>query len=213
EAILKTTSKELEQIGEKILAEQRITPEEGLLLFEKGTLSYLGALANHVRERRHGNKTYFNRNFHIEPTNVCVFTCQFCSYSRVYAHRDEGWELSQQQMLDIVKSYDNKPVTEVHIVGGVHPKRNMEFFVELVKKIKAHRPGLHIKGFTPVELDYMFRKAKVSVEEGLKKMHEAGLDSLPGGGAEIFHPDIRQQICDDKVDANGWLHIHETAHN
>src|SRR5690242_2826945 len=107
EAILKTTSRELEQIGEQILAEQRITPEEGLLLFEKGTLSYLGALANHVRERRHGNKTYFNRNFHIEPTNVCVFTCQFCSYSRVYAHRDEGWELSQQQMLDIVKSYDN----------------------------------------------------------------------------------------------------------
>jgi len=134
EAILKTTSKELEQIGEKILAEQRITPEEGLIIFEKGTLSYLGALANHVRERRHGNKTYFNRNFHIEPTNVCVFTCHFCSYSRVYAHRDEGWELSQQQMLDIVKGYDGKPVTEVHIVGGVHPKMNLEFFVELLKR-------------------------------------------------------------------------------
>lgn len=212
DTIIRTTDKELRRIGEKILAEDRITPEEGILLFEKGTLPYLGALANYVRERRHGNKTYFNRNFHIEPTNVCVFTCQFCSYSRLYAHRDEGWELSQEQMLNIVKSYDGKPVTEVHIVGGVHPKMNLEFFAELLRKIKAHRPDLHIKGFTAVELDYMFRKAKKTVEEGMQYLHEAGLDSLPGGGAEIFHPEIRQQICDDKVDADGWLKIHETAH-
>ncbi len=211
-AILKTTDKELERIGEKILAEERITAEEGLTLFEKGTLSYLGALANYVRERRHGNKTYFNRNFHIEPTNVCVFTCQFCSYSRLYAHRDEGWELSQQQMMDIVKGYDGKPVTEVHIVGGVHPKMNLEFFTELLGKIKTHRPDLHIKGFTAVELDYMFRKAKLTVEEGMKKLHAAGLDSMPGGGAEIFHPDVRNVICADKVDAEGWLKIHEAAH-
>lgn len=211
-AILKTTDKELESIGEKVLAEERITAEEGLTLFEKGTLSYLGALANHVRERRHGNKTYFNRNFHIEPTNVCVFTCQFCSYSRLYAHRDEGWELSQEQMLNIVKSYDGKPVTEVHIVGGVHPKMNLEFFIELLGKIKAHRPDLHIKGFTAVELDYMFRKARLTVEEGMKRLHAAGLDSMPGGGAEIFHPDVRNVICADKVDAEGWLKIHEAAH-
>lgn len=202
----------LKNIAEKIVAKNRLTEEEGLILFEKGDLPFVGALANHVRERLHGNKTYFNRNFHIEPTNVCVFSCTFCSYSRLYAHRDEGWELSQQQMLDIVKNYDGKPVTEVHIVGGVHPKMNMEFFMELMRKIKEHRPSLHIKGFTAVELDYMFRKAKVSVEEGMKKMHESGLDSLPGGGAEIFHPDIRQQICADKVDAAGWLQIHRAAH-
>jgi len=212
DAILQTTDKELQRIGKKILAEERITPEEGLALFEKGTLPFLGALANHVRERKHGDKTYFNRNFHIEPTNVCVFSCHFCSYSRVYAHRDEGWELSQAQMLDIVKSYDGKPVTEVHIVGGVHPKMNLEFFLELLRKIKAHRPDLHIKGFTAVELDYMFRKAKLTVEEGMKQLHEAGLDSMPGGGAEIFHPDVRNVICADKVDADGWLKIHETAH-
>ncbi|MDO6430181.1 aminofutalosine synthase MqnE [Flavitalea sp. BT771] len=212
ETIIKTTDKELRRIGEKILAGERITPEEGLTLFEKGTLPYLGALANHVRERRHGNKTYFNRNFHIEPTNVCVFSCHFCAYSRVYAHRDEGWELSQEQMLNIVKSYDGKPVTEVHIVGGVHPKMNLEFFIELLQKIKAHRPDLHIKGFTAVELDYMFRKAKLSVEEGMKQLHAAGLDSMPGGGAEIFHPEVRNVICADKVDAEGWLKIHETAH-
>ncbi|GGA97286.1 aminofutalosine synthase MqnE [Puia dinghuensis] len=210
--LLKTTDKDIQRIGEKINAGERISPEEGILLFEKGSLPFLGALANGVRERLHGNKTYFNRNFHIEPTNVCVFTCNFCSYSRVYSHRDEGWELSQQQMLDIVRSYDGKPVTEVHIVGGVHPKMNLEFFIEVLQKIKTHRPDLHIKGFTAVELDYMFRKAKLSIEEGMKRLHAAGLDSMPGGGAEIFHPDVRKVICADKVDADGWLAIHETAH-
>ena len=120
--------------------------------------------------------------------------------------------MSIEQMMHIVKSYDGKPVTEVHIVGGVHPKMNMDFFLELLRSIKAHRPDLHIKAFTPVELDYMFRKAKVSVEEGMRMAHEAGLDSLPGGGAEIFHSDIRTKICADKVDADGWLAIHKAAH-
>ena len=202
----------LKRIAEKIIAKERISEEEGLILFEKGSLSFLGALANHVRERIHGDATYFNRNFHIEPTNVCVFACKFCSYSRLYAHRDEGWELSLQQMLDIVRKYDGKPVTEVHIVGGVHPKMNLAFFCELLSEIKKLRPDLHIKGFTAVELDYMFRKAKLTTQEGMKLLNQSGLDSIPGGGAEIFHPDIREQICADKVDAQGWLHIHETAH-
>src|SRR5688572_534061 len=205
--------KSLSAIAEKVRTNQRITDDEAVLLFEKGSLSFVGSLANKVKEKLHGDTVYFNRNFHIEPTNVCVFSCQFCSYSRLYAHKEEGWELTTDQMLEIVKSYDGKPVTEVHIVGGVHPKLTMVFFSDLLKKIKAHRPNLHIKGFTPVELDYMFRKAKLSVEEGMKLLHEAGLDSLPGGGAEIFHPEIREQICVDKVDANGWLAIHEAAHN
>ena len=178
-----TSNPELQSIGYKILEGIRIDENEGIQLFEKGSLAWLGALANFVRERKHGNITYFNRNFHIEPTNVCVFNCSFCSYSRGYAHREEGWELSIEQMMHIVKSYDGKPVTEVHIVGGVHPKMNMEFFLSLLRSIKAHRPELHIKAFTPVELDYMFRKAKLTVEEGMKLAHEAGLDSLPGGGA------------------------------
>lgn len=203
----------LRRIADKVLQQERLTQEDGITLFEKGDIGLLGALANYVRERKHGNKTYFNRNFHIEPTNVCVFTCKFCSYSRLYKNREEGWELSIDEMLDIVKKYDGQPVTEVHIVGGVHPKMNLDFFMELMRRIKAHRPDLHIKGFTPVELDYMFRKAKVSVEEGMRLMHDAGLQSLPGGGAEIFHPDIRSQICHDKVDAEGWLHIHKTAHS
>ena len=142
-----------------------------------------------------------------------MYSCKFCSYSQLYAHKEEGWELSIDQMLDIVKSYDGKAVTEVHIVGGVHPKMNMAYFIELMQKIKGYRPGLHVKAFTAVELDYMFRKAKLSVEEGMRQLHAAGLDSLPGGGAEIFHPEIREQICADKVDAEGWLKIHEVAHN
>ncbi|NIG55274.1 aminofutalosine synthase MqnE [Chitinophaga sp. Cy-1792] len=202
----------LKTIGEKVLRQERLTPQDGLTLFEKGDIGFVGALANKVRERMHGDKTYFNRNFHIEPTNVCVFTCHFCSYSRLYKNREEGWELSIDQMLDIVKGYDNQPVTEVHIVGGVHPKMQLDFFVELIQKIRAHRPDLHIKGFTAVELDYMFRKAKVTVEEGMRILNEAGLQSMPGGGAEIFHPDVRAKICHDKVDADGWLAIHRAAH-
>lgn len=203
---------DLKTVGEKVINNIRLSDEDGLLLFERGSLSFLGALSNFVRERLHGHQTYFNRNFHIEPTNVCVFSCHFCAYSRLYAHREEGWELSVDQMLDIVKKYDNKPETEVHIVGGVHPKMNLHFFLDLTRRIRAHRPDLHIKGFTAVELDYMFRKAKFSVEEGLKLFKEAGLNSLPGGGAEIFNEEIRQQICADKVDGAGWLYIHETAH-
>ena len=208
-----TTHTGLKSIAEKVKHNIRISDQEGILLFEKASLPFVGALANFIRERLHGDTTYFNRNFHIEPTNVCVFSCKFCSYSRLYAKKEEGWELSIEQMLDIVKTYDGKPITEVHIVGGVHPKMNMAYFIELMQKIKAHRPDLHVKAFTAVELDYMFRKAKLSVEQGMKQLNEAGLDSLPGGGAEIFAPEIRQQIAADKVDGDGWLHIHEVAHN
>ena len=202
----------LKSIGQKIIQNERINFEDGVALFEKSSLPYVGALANWKRNELHGDITYFNRNFHIEPTNVCVFSCKFCSYSKLYAHKEEGWELTIDQMMDIVRSYDGKPVTEVHIVGGVHPKLTLAFFLDLMRAIKAHRPELHIKAFTPVELDYMFRKAKVTIQEGMRLAHEAGLDSLPGGGAEIFHPDVRTIICDDKVDANGWLEIHQTAH-
>jgi aminodeoxyfutalosine synthase len=214
EAILKGNriSEDLQQIANKIYNKQRISEEDAVLLFEKASLPFLGALANFVRERMHGDTTYFNRNFHIEPTNVCVFSCNFCSYSKLYAKRDEGWELSIDQMLHIVKKYDGVPVTEVHIVGGVHPKMDLQFFADLLKAIKDHRPDLHIKAFTAVEYDYMFRKAKVSAEDGLKILISHGLDSIPGGGAEIFHPEIREKICADKVDGDGWLNIHATAH-
>jgi aminodeoxyfutalosine synthase len=203
----------LKNIAQKVKNAERISDDECMILFEKADLPFVGGLANFIREKLHGDRTYFNRNFHIEPTNVCVFSCKFCSYSRLYANKEEGWELSIDQMLDIVKSYDGKPITEVHIVGGVHPKMNMAYFIELIQKIHAHRPDLHVKGFTAVELDYMFRKAKLTVEEGMQALKDAGLQSLPGGGAEIFHEDVRKEIAGDKVTGEGWLHIHEVAHN
>jgi aminodeoxyfutalosine synthase len=204
--------RDLQSIVDKVTNGIRISDSDGILLFEKASLGLVGRLANQIKERKHGDKVFFNRNFHIEPTNVCVFSCAFCSYSRLYANREEGWEMTIQQMVDQVKKYDGQPVTEAHIVGGVHPKMDLNFFAELLHAIKSHRSDLHIKAFTAVEYDYMFRKAKVSVEEGLKRLMAAGLDSIPGGGAEIFHPEIREQISADKVDADGWLNIHETAH-
>ncbi len=214
EAILNTVKSDtdLSCIAQKVIQNERITDAECLILFQRGELNFVGALANFIRERMHGNKVFFNRNFHIEPTNVCIFTCDFCSYSRKYKNKEDGWELSIDEMMDIVKKYDEEPVTEVHIVGGVHPKMNMDFFCELLYKIKEYRPDLHRKGFTAVELDYMIRKAKLSLEEGMQKFKEAGLQSLPGGGAEIFAPEVRKQICADKVDAEGWKNIHRIAH-
>ncbi len=208
----KSNDSVLKSIGEKVKSSSRISFDEGVFLFKYGSLGYLGALANFVRERKNGNKTFYNRNFHIEPTNVCVFSCKFCSYSRTLKNRAEGWELTAEEILDKVKSYDGKPVTEVHIVGGVHPKMDLHYFADVLKQIKSHRPDLHIKAFTAVELDYMFRKAKVSVEEGLKILNAAGLDSLPGGGAEIFSEETRSKICNDKCSSEEWLFIHESAH-
>lgn len=202
----------LREIARKVQSGERISTDEGIYLYEKGELAYLGSLANHVRERKNGNYTYFNRNFHIEPTNLCVFTCKFCSYSRLLKQADDGWVLSKEQMLDMVRAYKDQPVTEVHIVGGVHPKLTLEFFTDLLKDIHAIRPDLHIKGFTAVEYEYMFRKAKVSIEEGMRIMIEAGLQSIPGGGAEIFDETLRAEICGDKCTSAEWLEIHEAAH-
>ncbi|MDO3643122.1 aminofutalosine synthase MqnE [Mucilaginibacter sp. L3T2-6] len=202
----------LKQIGEKVLDNKRITFEEGVLLYEEGELGYVGMLANYIREKRHGNKTYFNRNFHIEPTNLCVYDCKFCSYSRLIKQRSEGWEYTMDEMMDIVKKYDNEPVTEVHIVGGVLPQYDVPFYTELFSRIKAHRPELHVKALTPVEYHYIFKKAKIDYATGMKMMLDAGLESIPGGGAEIFHPEIRDQIAKDKCTADQWLAIHEEWH-
>ncbi|MFT5765245.1 MAG: aminodeoxyfutalosine synthase, partial [Saprospiraceae bacterium] len=203
---------ELKAIAEKVLADKRISESEGLFLFEEADLGYLGALANFVREKKHGDRTFFNRNFHLEPTNVCLYTCTFCSYSRLIKKREEGWEYTMEEMMDIVKKYDNEPVTEIHIVGGVLPQYDLKFYSDLYKNIKAHRPDLHVKALTPVEYHYIFKKAKVSYAEGMKLMKEAGLDSIPGGGAEIFHPEIRDQIAGGKCSGDQWLEIHEEWH-
>jgi aminodeoxyfutalosine synthase len=175
-------------LSKKVIEEKRLTLEEGVYLYKNAELSLLAMLANYIREKRHANKTYFNKNFHIEPTNICVYDCKFCSYSRKLREKDdyEAWELSEEQIYDAIKSYNNQDITEVHIVGGVHPKMGLEYFKNLIQNIKQIRPDLHVKAFTAVELEYMCRKANVSYKEGLQILKDAGQGSLPGGGAEIL---------------------------
>lgn len=203
--------KDLRVIAEKITGNIRITPEDGLFLFKKADLSLLGLLAGVVRRRHNGNLAYFNRNFHIEPTNKCIYNCRFCSY-----HKPEGdpesWEYSHEEMLDIVKRFDDKAVTEVHIVGGVHPSHDLHYWGSLIRKIKAYRPSIHVKAFSAIELDHMISLAGCTIEEGLKLLKGYGLDSIPGGGAEIFDEELRKIICDEKSSSELWLKIHETAH-
>ncbi len=204
---------QLKEIAQKVVEGVRISQEECVYLYENAEMGYLGVLANYIREKRHGNKTYFNRNFHVEPTNVCVYTCKFCSYSRLIKKREEGWEYTLDEIMDIIKQYDGKPVTEVHIVGGVLPQYDFDFYVNLYKAIKEHRPDLHVKALTPVEYHYVFKKAKISYEDGMKAMVEAGLDSMPGGGAELFDEEIREQIARGKCTGEEWLRIHEILHD
>lgn len=205
-------SEPLRVIAQKVKDKKRINFDEGVYLYEHAELSYLGILANFIREEKHGDKTYFNRNFHLEPTNLCVYDCKFCSYSRLIKQKEEGWALTMQEMLDVVKKYDDEPVTEVHIVGGVLPQYDVTFYAALFTAIKKHRPGLHVKALTPVEYHYIFKKAKIDYATGMKLMKDAGLESMPGGGAEIFDPEIREQIAKDKCTGEQWLAIHEEWH-
>lgn len=202
----------LKDIAHKVFEGKHISFDEGVTLYKEGSLSYLGTLANFVREKKSGNYVFFNRNFHVEPTNVCVYSCAFCSYSRLIKNREDGWELSVDQILDIIKKYDGQAVTEVHITGGVVPKQDFAYYTDLFKKIKQHRPDLHIKALTPVEYHYILKKANLSYEEGMKAMKAAGLDSMPGGGAEIFDSEIRSKIAGGKCTAEEWLQIHEIWH-
>jgi aminodeoxyfutalosine synthase len=212
--LAKNTAPEAVAISKKVQAGDRITNDEAMYLYTKADVSLVAMLANLVRERKNGLKTYFNRNFHIEPTNLCVYDCKFCSYSRLIKQKEDptSWAYSMEEMLDIVRSYDGKPVTEVHIVGGVLPQYDLKFYTELFAAIKAHNPALHVKALTPVEYHYIFKKAKVSYADGMRMIKESGCDSLPGGGAEIFHPDIRQQIAADKCTGAQWLEIHQIWH-
>jgi aminodeoxyfutalosine synthase len=207
-----SVSKELQAIAEKVFALQRITAEEGLLLFEKADLSFLALLADFVRKNKNGEYVYYIRNIHIEPTNICVYKCRFCSYSRK-AGEDGSWEMPVQEMISKVKDAVDKGISEIHIVGGVHPDRDLMYYADLIKEVKKVAPGKHIKAFTAIELDYMFGKSGKTYKEGFVVLQNAGLDSIPGGGAEIFSEEIRKQICGNKSTGATWLAIHEAAHN
>jgi aminodeoxyfutalosine synthase len=202
---------EFKTVYEKIMEASRISEQEALMLYNSGDAGLLGLFADTVRKRKNGDRTYFNRNFHIEPTNICIHNCAFCSY-RKPAGSSEAWNYSLEEILDIVRRFDDKPVTEVHIVGGVHPDHDIEYYCRMLQMIREHRPELHIKAFSAIELDYIITKSGLSISEGLLKLKECGLMSIPGGGAEIFDEKIRAKICRDKSSSSRWLEIHEEAH-
>jgi aminodeoxyfutalosine synthase len=201
----------LKEIELSVSENKRISPAQGQYLYEHAGLGYLSKLAAAVKERNSAGNVYFNRNFHIEPTNICIHSCTFCSYSRKF-NQEGAWEMSVEEILGEVDRERNATATEVHIVGGVHPQRTLEYYEGIIRAIRQKRPGLFIKAFTAVELDFMFRKSRIPAEDGLARLKAAGLDSIPGGGAEIFDEELRKKICPDKTGSSEWLSIHEAAH-
>lgn len=200
-----------EKILEKSLAGVPISSHEALVLWREAPLAALGAAARMVKVAHSGQEVYYNRNIHIEPTNICAFHCAFCSYRR--DRGDEGaWYYDLAQIDKIVESHAAKPITEVHIVGGVHPDHDLQYYIDLIRQIKNRLPQVAIKAYSAVELDYIIKKEGVSLKEGLKRLIEAGMQAIPGGGAEIFASDIRGRICPEKCTAQEWLDLHQTAH-
>ena len=200
------------EVVDKVRAGIRLNQDDGEVLFRSGDLRTIGTLANEVRERRHGDVTYFNRNLHINATNVCDATCIFCSFSRLRTGDPNAYTLSLEQSLDRIRALKDAFITEVHIVNGLNPDLPFSYYTDLLRAIHDERPDLHIKGFTAVEIHYYAEKYGGTYESILAKLIDAGLGSMPGGGAGIFAPRARRKLCHDKVDADGWLQVHRTAH-
>lgn len=201
----------IEHIAQKVRARERITPEEALRLWHEAPLALLGELAMGVRYHLNGRKLFYNRNFHIEPTNRCVFNCRFCSYRRP-VDSPEMWDYSMEEVEAIARSQQQKGITEVHIVGGVHPDHGLEYYCEMIRRVKRILPHVAVKAFTAIELSYMIHQAGLSIKEGLQRLIEAGMEAIPGGGAEIFDEEIRAQICPEKGSTAEWFEVHRTAH-
>ena len=204
-AAFRTHDPRLEPIAAKVLAGERLDFNDGLVLYGSPDVLAVGWLANHVRERMHGDVTYFNVNRHINPTNVCVAACKLCAFGRKKGD-PAGYTMALEEAWETAASGYSEAVTEFHIVGGLHPDLPLEYFLDLVRGLKERFPKVHIKAFTMVEVAYLARRAKLSIEETLIKLREAGVDSMPGGGAEIFAARVRSIICDHKIDGEEWLH-------
>jgi aminodeoxyfutalosine synthase len=201
----------LEPIAARVLADERLDFNDGLALYGSPDVLAVGWLANHVRERMHGDVTYFNVNRHINPTNVCVAACKLCAFGRKKGD-PAGYTMALEEAWDTAASGYSEAVTEFHIVGGLHPDLPLEYFLDLVRGLKQRFPKVHIKAFTMVEVAYLARRAKLSIEDILVKMRDAGVDSMPGGGAEIFAARVRSIICDHKIDGEEWLTTARLAH-
>ena len=201
----------LEQITEKVRCGERISGDEALTLWHEAPLWLLGELAVAAKRKISGDKVFFNRNFHLEPTNLCVFNCKFCSYRRTKGD-PEAWDYTMEQMEQIVRDRAESGATEIHIVGGVHPEHDIYYYAELIRRVKAIMPKVAIKAFTAIELAYMIRKAGLTTEEGLQMLIEAGMEAIPGGGAEIFDEELRAKICPEKGSSAEWFEVHDAAH-
>ena len=201
----------IDDIAAKVRRAERIDDAEAARLWREAPLWLLGELATAAKQRVSGDKVYYNRNFHIEPTNRCVFNCRFCSYRRP-AGDPEAWDYTMDEIEQIARERQGKGITEVHIVGGVHPDHGLDYYTDMIRRVKAILPGAAVKAFTAIELSYMIRKAGLTTEEGLRQLKQAGMDAIPGGGAEIFDERIRQRICPEKGSTAEWLGVHEAAH-
>ena len=200
-----------EEIALRVRAGERLSAEDALTLWQEAPLWRIAELAVERKEQISGDKVYYNRNFHLEPTNLCVFNCKFCSFRRTKSS-PEAWDHSMEELEQIVHSYVGKGVTEVHIVGGVHPEHGLEYYCDMIRRVKAILPDVAVKAFTAIELAYMIRNAGLSIEQGLRMLIEAGMEAIPGGGAEIFDEKIRAEICPDKGSTAEWFEVHRTAH-
>jgi aminodeoxyfutalosine synthase len=201
----------LKVIREKVEAGQRLSFEDGLALEESHDLFELGSLANLVRERLNGDFGFYNVNTHINPTNVCVYTCDFCAF-RADLGSEKAYVMDRDQVVERARQAASRGATEMHIVGGLHHKLKLDYYIDVVRWIKETAPEIHVKAYTAVEIEYFSKITRVSTEEVLKRLIDAGLGSLPGGGAEIFHPEVREQVCGAKASTEQWLDVHRTAH-
>jgi len=210
----------LKRIEDKILSGKRLAPEDALTLFQSDEIFTLGKLASYVAYKKNGSNAYFIQNIHINPTNICVNRCKFCAFSRSKGEKG-AYELSIKEIIkklnsklnsSLVTCYSSLPFKEVHIVGGLHPDWKFDFYLDLLRQIKKSFPNIHIKAFTAVEIDYFSKISGLSLKDTLKTLKEAGLDSMPGGGAEIFNKRVRNQICPEKIDGNRWIRVMEEAH-
>ena len=208
---LTITDQRLKPIAKKVLAGERLSMEDGIALYRSPDLLAVGWLANYVREKRHGNITYYNINRHINPTNVCVAHCKLCAFGRD-PNAPGAYTFALEEIYERAEQGVREGATEFHIVGGLHPDLSFDHYLEMVRGLKQRCPTVHIKAFTMVEVHYFSRIAKLSIEEVLRKMKEAGVDSCPGGGAEIFHPRVRKIICDHKTSGQMWLNTAKKAH-
>jgi aminodeoxyfutalosine synthase len=206
-----TDDKRLQPIAEKVFAQQRLSFDDAVALYRSADILAVGWLANHVRERMHGNITYFNVNRHINPTNVCVAACRLCAFGRKKGS-EGSYTMALEEAYETAASGYSEAVTEFHIVGGLHPDLPFQYYLDLISGLKQRFPQVHLKALTMVEIAFLAKRAKLSIEETLLQLKAAGLDSLPGGGAEIFNERVRRVICDHKIDGDQWLDTARTAH-